>query len=460
LSQVVRVAVVFAIAVATVVLPASARPVAGQGSANVVVIPGFDAPVYPGFKGVPRFPTGAAELSKYRFSQLADEEVTTAALQPYDTIVLYGVRWAALSIRTQAAINLFAHTGKVLIWDADATGSQNYSSFIHPFSTSAGGEVATRKHGLVVSFPSGQNPLASSDPASSAYLDPSALLASNHLVEDMSVMNPGAANWTPSLTAANATLPSGGWLVARGYGSTSDRTGAVVYSGMDADAFSDRGSPNYALKELALELALPFLRSPASCSPGCSGLPGGGGSPSGIGGAGSPTFATCSIGFAPKNWVRGTISYSLKLAIAEGIRGEIRTTSGKLVGSVVQGSPSTTLNLRLNTKRLPTNRVSALDLVIYVNQAKACTLPTTIKVDNTTPRLLSKRLRREGSGWRVTGKPSEAVTFSIWSHGRLLRLVKLNRARFVSLLVARTPVPTAIVVRDRAGNARFVSLSS
>jgi hypothetical protein len=457
--------VVIALAVATAVLPGNASPRTSQASTNVVVIPGFTAPVYPGFKGVPTFPTGAAQLSGYSFSQLAASAVSPAALQPYDTIILYGIRWATLSSQARAAINGFAHTGKVVIWDADATGGQDYSSFIHPFSTVATGESGLNHNGSAVSFVGGGDALASPNPSDPSYLDPSVLIASSHLVEDMSVLRPGAAEWTPSLIAANATLPTGGWLIAWGYGSTPDHTGAVIYSGMDADAFRDAGSPNYALKELALELAFPFQRSPASCAPTCPSGGGGTGS-SGIGGTGSsgigspanPTFAQCSIASQPVRWVHGKVIYSLKLSVVSGIRAEIRTTGGTLVGSASQLSPTGKVQLPLNTRLLPTNRVSALNVILYVNNGKACTLPTTLKVDNTPPRILAKRLRRQGRRWRLTVRPSESVRFSIRSRGRLLRTAYLPRARLVSFLFPHARIPTAFVMRDRAGNMTTIRL--
>src|SRR5713226_10011147 len=102
--------------------PASAAP---QSSLNVAVIPGFTAPIYPSTHGIPNFPTTAPELSAYHFSQLSTSGVTSAALQSYDTVILYGLCWGTLSPSAQAAINFFASAGKVVIWDADSTGAQD-----------------------------------------------------------------------------------------------------------------------------------------------------------------------------------------------------------------------------------------------------------------------------------------------------------------------------------------------
>ena len=244
-----------------------------QPSANVLLIPGFDAPRYPGTNGIPSFPSDSPGLTGYHYAELASQSVTASALSAYDTIVLYGLRWADLSPSAQAAVNGFAHTGKVMIWDSDSTGKQDYSTFVHPFSTLASGETGDN-HGSVVTFPNVPNPLASSDASSPLYLAPSALVASTHLIGHMQVMKAGAADWAPALLAANAQIPGGGWVLGWGFGSTGGHSGMVIYSGLDADAFHDAASPNYALKELRIELAAPFNRAPdSSCAPGCAAPP-------------------------------------------------------------------------------------------------------------------------------------------------------------------------------------------
>ena len=108
-----------------------------QSSLKVAVVPGFRAPAYPGYGGVGLFPATNPRLSAYHFSQLATSNLTAAKLAPYDTVILYGLRWSTISASSQAALNAFAATHKVLIWDSDGTGPQNYSTFVQPFATLA-----------------------------------------------------------------------------------------------------------------------------------------------------------------------------------------------------------------------------------------------------------------------------------------------------------------------------------
>src|SRR5579859_7196999 len=164
-----------------------------QSSLNVAVVPGFKAPIYPGYSGVGRFPAGNSQLSAYHFSQLSPSKLTASGLAPYDTVILYGIRWNTISASGQAALNTFAATHKVMIWDADGTGPQDYSTFIQPFSTLENGFV---------------NFLASSNPSSHYYLDPAELVGDPSIINDMNAMQPKTApnNWRPALIAQNAKI--------------------------------------------------------------------------------------------------------------------------------------------------------------------------------------------------------------------------------------------------------------
>ncbi len=128
-----------------------ATQAASQPSANVAVVPAFRPPPYPGFIGIPKLPVTDPQLSAFHFTAVPAAEVTTAKLQQFDTVVLYGYRWSDLSATAQQAINTFAATGKVVIWDADDTGSQSYATFLHPFSDQASGENG-KANESVVSF--------------------------------------------------------------------------------------------------------------------------------------------------------------------------------------------------------------------------------------------------------------------------------------------------------------------
>jgi hypothetical protein len=214
-------------------------------SANVALVPGFHAPKYSDTESLPGFP--AAQVHGYHFGAVPLGSVTSANLSAYDTVVLYGLRWSDLSSSEQAAINDFAKTGKVIIWDADSTGAQDYGSFVHPFTTKSSGAKGG-SFGAVVTFVPG-SPLASFDSGSPLYLDQSALVASTHLLGHMNVLVGPAANWSPGLLAGNSKIPDEktSYALAWGYGSTSNHSGMVIYSGFDADAFDDSATPNQSL---------------------------------------------------------------------------------------------------------------------------------------------------------------------------------------------------------------------
>ena len=175
--------------------PAHSRGAASatQSSVNVAVVPGFNAPIYPGFAGVGKFPSTNSRLSAYHFTELSTSKLTASGLAPYDTVILYGIRWNTISASGQAALNTFAATHKVMIWDADGTGAQNYSTFIQPFSTLAS-NASGKPQNSTVTFPTFANGfvnfLASSDPSSPYYLDPSQLVSDPSMINDMNAMKP------------------------------------------------------------------------------------------------------------------------------------------------------------------------------------------------------------------------------------------------------------------------------
>jgi hypothetical protein len=417
---------------------------ASQPSAEVAVVPGFTPPAYPGSFGIPKLPRSAALLAPYHFSELPAAQVTSANLQGFDTVLLYGIRWSDLSPSAQQAIDTFAATRKVVIWDADDTGPQNYGTFVHPFSTTASGEDG--KPNSVVSFPGGKNFLASPDPSSAYYLDPIQLVTDKDMINHMSAIRTGTSGWTPALVAANKSIPQGGWPVAWSYGDVGNRTGLAIYSGMDADAFTHPLNPNFAIKELALQLGAQFLRTPAaSCAPSCQPPP----PPPG----GKP-YTTCSFAKRlPRGWVHRRVPVLIQTSVATGITGKILTNSGKALASAHEDQ-SGILRFLLQTRRLRSNRTARLHAAVFLNGQEACRNAFRLRVDNVRPRLLSLATSRSGGRVILTLRLSERSSVTIlgrrdvnWPRKRILAGRRLITFRFPSRVHAAT-----MIVRDRAGN--------
>ena len=420
-----------------------------QSSSKVAVVPGFGAPVYPGFFGVPNFPT--SRFPGYQFTAVGSSNLTSAKLQGFDTVILYGLKWDTLSATAQKAIDDFAKTGKVIIWDADSTGPQDYSTFVHPFSTQASGEHGT-KAGAVVTYPAGDDPLASSNPSSPLYLDPAAMIPAAHLIGHMSVMNAGAAEWTPGLIADNARIPGGGWVLAWGYGDTGDHSGMVIYSGLDADGFGDSANPNYAIKEMQIELTAAFSTTvDATCSPNCTPPPVETGSGGGGSGGGRGTFAECSlVKPAPRSWVRGSISLYVKTGVATGLKVRALDHAGRQLAS---GTPTKAgrYTISVNTRRLRTNTQARILIVVEVGTKRACSLPVLLKVDNTPPRIMQASAKRELSNVAVAFRVSENATVTIVSRKHVRRM-RVTARTTVHVTLSGGAISARITARDRAGN--------
>jgi len=427
----------------------------------VAVVPGLAPKAYPGTYGIPPLPVSSPELSSYTFTGLAPDQVTAQTLSSYDTVLLYGIRWSDIPPTGQAAINAFAATHKVVIWDSDDTGPQTYSGFVHPFTTLASGEGAPGG-ASVVSYPSIANPFASDSSSSPYFLDPTQLVNNKHMINHMNAIQTGTKQWVPALEAANAKVPGGAWVIGWTWGKISDGTGLVVYSGLDADSLIDDLSPNYAVREMALDLAAPVQQTPAPCSPNCK-LPG-------TGGGGHP-YAACAFAKPiPKHWVRGRVPIYLRTSVASGITVAILSHSGKVLA---HGRETTSPLFRLvvHTKKLPSNRRSKLRAVAYVNGQLACTHRFGLKVDNIPPRILSLSTTTTPVGARLLGlSVSEKSLITVVDpkghvvlhspSGRSVRphwvLIAANKRIYLkmsgSVTVAR------LIVRDRAGNTVVRSL--
>jgi hypothetical protein len=245
----------------------------------------------------------------------------------------------------------------------------------------------------------------------------------------------------------------------------------VIYSGLDADAFHDDPSPNYAIKELQIELAATFRRAPdATCTPSCGapqvpatgggGVGGstGGGGPTGGGGSSSGTFTSCSLERkVPTSWVRGNVPLWLKTSVASGITAQIVTTKGKVVAS---GSPTRDGRLKLivNTRLLPSNKQSKLLGIVYVNSTRACSVTTGLRVDNQTPRLTLLKVRHKGSETLLTLRASESATLTVFAKGRSARHVSLTRGKAITLVLTGSLSRGRLVLVDRAGNRTLHAL--
>jgi hypothetical protein len=434
--------------------PGRSRGAAGvtRSSSEVAVIPGFDPPAYPDFFGVPALPVHDSQLASYHFTELAANKVTPAALRNYDTVILYAIRWNDISASAQAAINAFATTHKVLIWDSDGTGSQSYATFIHPFSQTASGENFKGKpNGAVVFFPSAGNFLASDKPSSPYYLEPTQLVTDRDLINDMNAMTTGTKDWTPALVAANASMPRGGWPIAWSYGNIGNNTGLTIYSGIDTDAFTAKLNPNDAIRALAIQLQAPFRETPEpSCAPGCDLPPPPPQSPPPGGGS---TYASC--GFArplPKRWLRGRVFVNVKTSVAAGITGKIITRSGKVVASGRLRTGRSVMRLALRTRRLPSNRTSRLHALVFVNGQRACSKPFRVKVDNVRPRLLRLTATRAAGRHLLTVRVSERALMTITgAHMSRHRSWLSGRRTYKFRLPAKVRV-ARLVLRDRAGS--------
>lgn len=443
--------------------PAGSRGAASAGSpsANVAVVPGFAPTPYSGNQGVPPL-TNVLNLpmySHYHFTQLAANAVTTAALQNFDTVILYGIKWSDIPSSGQAAINTFAATHKVIIWDADATGAQTYSTFVHPFSTLASGQKQSSKsRASVVYFLQQGDFLASSNPQSPSYLNTTQLEGDPDEINDMNAMKTATPNWRPALLAANNVIRNAAWPIAWSYGVIGDHTGMTIYSGLDADAFpTNPGSKNINndRQELALDLAKTFRSTPdGSCSPHCT-----------LGSSSvSNPFAPCQIAKPSPHWPHGHVPLAVETSDAAEVSAQIVTHSGRVLAT----APETggLAPLVVPTAKLP-NGTSRLRARVLVHGAKACTNPFQLtKVNNARPRLLLLATSHDPivhaphQADVLTLRASETSSLTIVAqhgHWRLTR--RIPASKVVQIKIPVRVRKAKLTLRDRARNTVTRSVS-
>jgi len=188
-----------AVAAGALALPATGL---ADGVERVALVPGVNGADYDGQHGLPPFPTTAVEsgvydLTTYTYGNLAFGQVSTENLASYDTVVLWGTRWddVRLTADARAALNTFAQTHKIVIWDADSTTGgavfstpPSFADFLHPFAEVASGEHrAYGGEAAVVTDAVGNN-LASANPLDPRFIDTTALAAQKSAVGDSSVI--------------------------------------------------------------------------------------------------------------------------------------------------------------------------------------------------------------------------------------------------------------------------------
>lgn len=430
--------------------PAHSRGAGGGGnpSHNVAVVPGFAPAPYNPSNSVPALPVNAPELAKYNFSQLPADAVTTAALQNYDTVILYGIRWSDIPSSGQAALNAFAAKHKVAIWDSDATAAQSYSNFIHPFSTlSSGPQYHGKPSDSVVYFPTGVNFLASSNPSSPYYLDPQQLVTDQDELNDMNAMQTGTANWRPALRAANHGVPGGGWPIAWSYGVIGDHTGLTIYSGLDADAFPTARKLNNDRKELALDLAAPFRSTPdSSCAPGCH-LPRVNN---------GPPFASCGFSSVSRHWAHGRVPVVVKTSLAHGITVRIVTKSGRVIASASEQN-SDLVPLSIPTTGLP-NRASSLRVLVLVDGQVACTNRFQLVKNNHRPGLLLLAWAK-GKQNKLTLRLGETSLMKLVAPHLHWRMNQVKAHKVADFRVRPSVRQAKLILRNRAGNTLVQKLA-
>ena len=227
-----------------------------------------------------------------------------------------------------------------------------------------------------------------------------------------------------------------------------NHTGMTIYSGLDADAIDNSQlNPNDEITELLLQLKAPFRTTPdTSCAPNCPAPP----QPI-DGNEAHCKFAkqiTDPLGARPRRDL--AVVQAAYRDHSQAAAAAAAAASGLVLASGAEKNGQ--IRLRVNTRLLPTNRVSR-PAVVYSNIEGSGIIYFKLKVDNTPPRLLSLRTRSTGGGRRVSFRVSEKSHMRIAGSGpRYRHWVSVPRRRLFIATLPSSVHQARLILRDRAGN--------
>jgi hypothetical protein len=140
----------------------------------------------------------------------------------------------------------------------------------------------------------------------------------------------------------------------------------------------------------------------------------------------------------------------LKTSVATDITGQAVTRSGRVVAKATAGKAGL-LRLAVNTKRLPTNRTSQLQALIFYKGKQACSKPFRLRVDNTRPRLLQFATSR-GSADLLTLKVSEKSWLKVIAPHVHWRTRLIPGRKTIHLSLPASVRAAQLILTDRAHN--------
>ena len=159
------------------------------------------------------------------------EDPTTNPLTGFDTVVfvqLGDIGTYLANSTFQSRIDSFVSGGgKLIIWDSET--NPDYSNFIYPFTSDNPGAMGASGSTLNIVE---QSTLSSSDPASSSYVDVTAVEAED-AVGDANVMTTYDPAWYVDMTASNTNHVTGPVQAYARYGN-----GLIIWNGLDMDPLS------------------------------------------------------------------------------------------------------------------------------------------------------------------------------------------------------------------------------
>lgn len=168
-------------------------------------------------------------FENFAFSDLPIEDIDSASLSGYDTVVLNEVPTESLSEAQEQALSTFVtNGGKLIIHDADGTSGNTYSWLPVPANTGQSCQNCGNLDG--VAEVTENNTLVSNEPSSPYYVNVNELPGSSDAVGDANVLVSNDPRWDVDILATNDNN------VEDAVDAYATDGGTIIYNGFDTDA--------------------------------------------------------------------------------------------------------------------------------------------------------------------------------------------------------------------------------
>ena len=156
--------------------------------------------------------------------------------------------------------------------------------------------------------------------------------------------------------------------------------------------------------------------------------------------------------------MHGYFYLSLTTSVANGITGTVKSSTQKVLGT---GAPSTPghLSLHVDSRLLPSNKISAIKADVLVNSAVACSLNAQIRVDNVKPKAFGLKTTKTAHGNMLTFRSIEPLRIWLATPHHQFGTYSRKHSGKTTLKFPQSVTSGTLRLVDRAGNITRIKVT-